>query len=746
MNVGQFSIFISFFAALGATVAYYRQGAQQLGQRRGKEEKPPASARRFYWAMTIAGLVASVVLFYGFLAHQFQYSYVARYSSRSLPLMYLISAFWAGQEGTFLLWAVLVNIMGVVFSRRLRNEGYAMAVVSGFSAFLYLLLIVKSPFAMLMPVPLDGSGLNPLLQDPWMAIHPPILFVGYAATVFPFALVVSALIRRNYEHWFASGFAWTLFASLALGAGIIIGGFWAYEVLGWGGYWGWDPVENSSLVPWLVLLALTHGLLVQRQKRSLIRTNIFLAVLSFLLVLYATFLTRSGVLADFSVHSFVDLGINNYLIAMMVLSAVVGFGLFARRFKEIRSQAIDTSSFNREVVVLLSIVALLTAALFTFVGMSSPILTGLFGKPSQVDTPFYNKVNLPVAIVMGLLLGIAPFLGWTEEKKPGLLKRLSLPLMLTGLSIVIAYVAGVDTAVLLMFVAMAVFGLVSNVIIAFRTYRSGWMTLGGPVAHIGVGLLLLGIIGSGSFDESTQLLLQPGIPQSAYGHQFVFRGSIQRPNQKDEMNIEVSDGRTTRLATPKLYYSQYNRAMMREPDIMILPLKDLYLSPLELRSTEAEHHHPMLELTKGETKEFEGYSVTFVRFDVEQHGETGGMAVGAVLDVKFHEKNHEIIPYLSFTEQGERKLQPADLPAFQNPTKGVAKPSVTLNGVNVDAKKVLLEFHGFNDHSQVSTSQALLLEVSTKPLMMVVWTGVVLIIGGTAIAFRRRITNNGFTK
>lgn len=745
MNLGQFVILIAFFSALGATAAYYRQGAQQLTQRRGKAQAANTSLmpQRLFWAMTVAGLVASVVLMYGFLGHQFQYSYVARYSSRSLPLMYLISAFWAGQEGTFLLWAVLVNVMGIAFLKKSKSDGYAMAVISGFSAFLYLLLIVKSPFELLMPIPADGSGLNPLLQDPWMAIHPPLLFVGYAATTFPFALVLSALVRRNYENWFASGFSWTLFASLLLGSGIIVGGFWAYEVLGWGGYWGWDPVENSSLVPWIVLLALIHGLLVQKTKGSLVRTNIFLALLSFLLVLYATFLTRSGVLADFSVHSFVDLGINNYLVAMMVLCSVIGFGLFAKRFKEIRSQSVDTSTLNREVVVLLSMVVLLTAALFTFVGMSSPILTGLVGNASQVDVSFYDKVNLPVAILIAMLLGIAPFLGWMEERKSGLVKRLSLPLMLTGLAAVIAYVAGVDTLVLLTFVAMAAFGLISNVIVAFRQYRSGWATLGGPIAHIGVALLFLGVVGSGSFDESQQLLLQPGVPQSAYGYQFTFKGASQNPNQKDQMNIEVSDGRTTRLATPKLYYSQYNRAMMREPDIMILPLKDLYLSPLELRSAEAEHEHPMLELTKGETKEVGGYKVTFVRFDVGQHAETGAMAVGAVLNVDFHGKSHEIVPSLSFTEQGERKLQAAHLPAFQNPTKGVTKPSVTLNGVNVEAKKIWLEFHGFDDHSPVSSSQALLLEVSTKPLMMVVWTGAVLILGGTAIALKRRLGGNG---
>jgi cytochrome c-type biogenesis protein CcmF len=738
MNIGQFSIFVAFIAALGSTIAFYREGTNQR-VRKAKSILPSAS--RLYWAMTAFGLLASVILLYDLLGHQFQYSYVARYSSRSLPFAYLISAFWAGQEGTFLLWAVLVSVMGVVFLRRAREDVFAMSVVSAYSAFLYLLLIIKSPFEMLLPVPADGAGLNPLLQDPWMAIHPPILFVGYAATAFPFAMVISALVRRNYSRWLESGFAWTLFSSLTLGAGIIIGGFWAYEVLGWGGYWGWDPVENSSLVPWLVLLALTHGLLVQKSKNAFGRLNIFLAIITFILVLYATFLTRSGVLADFSVHSFVDLGINNYLVASMLVSAVIGFGLFATRFREIRSNPIETSTLNREVALLLTIVVLLSAALFTFVGMSSPIITGFLGKASQVDTPFYDKVNLPVAIAMALLLGITPFLGWAQEQKSGIMKRLSMSLIITGLGVAITFVAGVDSLTLMVLVASAIFGLVSNVIIAFRQYRSGWSTLGGPVAHIGATLLLIGIVGSGSFDDSTQLMLQPNIPQSAFGFEFTFKGVKQSPN-KDEMLVEVSDGRTTRLATPKLYFSEYNRSMMREPDITILPLRDLYLSPLELRSG-AEHHHPMLQLAKGETKELEGYTVTFIRFDVGQHGDMGLQGVGAVLDVRYRDKSHEVVPYLSINEKGERDFRPADLPAPQNPTKGVARPYVTLNGLNVEAKAVVLEFHGFDDHGQIAATEALLLEVSTKPLMMVVWTGVVLIMGGTLLALRRRLAENG---
>jgi cytochrome c-type biogenesis protein CcmF len=739
MNLGHISILIAFFVSLGATVAFIRNEQTKLRAIQIGRQK---IASRLYYASVAVSLIASAILWYAFFTHQFQYSYVNGYSSKDLPLIYLISAFWGGQEGTFLLWALFVGLMGLFFLKKSNgDDNHAMAVVSAFSAFLYLLLLIKSPFELITPVPLDGRGLNPLLQDPWMAIHPPILFVGYAAATFPFALVISGLARRKYDHWVNAGFPWTLFASVSLGAGIIIGGFWAYEVLGWGGYWGWDPVENSSLVPWIVMLVSIHGLVVFKAKGSLQRTNMFLAIITFILVLYATFLTRSGVLADFSVHSFVDLGINNYLMGVMVVSIALGFGLLATRFSEIKSPKVDISSLNRELLLLLSMYVLGAAALFTFVGMSSPILTGLFGKASQVDISFYNKVNLPVAIAIVLLLGITPFMSWVEDKKLIFLKRYSMSFALTALSCVIAYVAGVTSFTLLLFVGASAFGLISNVIITFRQYRSGWLNIGGPLSHIGVALMLIGIVGSGNFDESTQLILKQGEPQAAFGYNFTFKGVPNPDALKPIMDIEVSDGKSSFTAQPKLYFSQINQAVMREPDIKVLPLKDLYISPLELKIDEQQHqHNPMLEIAKGDTKEMLGYKITFTKFDVGQHAEMGAMSVGAVLNIEAGGTMHEVIPTLTFDKQNGRQPIPAELPMLSGYTNPDMKPHVTLNALSVEEKKIMLEFHGFTQpHEEPQAAQALVVDISIKPLMMVIWTGVVLIILGTLIAWRRRM-------
>ena len=486
-----------------------------------------------------------------------------------------------------------------------------------------------------------------------------------------------------------------------------------------------------------MLLALIHGLLVHKAKGSLQRTNILFAVLSFILVVYATFLTRSGILANFSVHSFSDLGISNYLIGIMVASVAVGLGLFAMRFSEIKSPKIDHSTLNREIMLLIGMYVLVASALFTFIGMSSPIITGLLGNASQVDTSFYNKVNLPVAIAMAILLGITPFLSWAEEKKGGLLKRFSMPLALTVLACAIAYVAGVTSWLLLLFVGSASFGLVTNVVVTFRQYRSGWLHIGGPISHIGVALMLIGIVGSGKFDESKQVILKQNEAQNVFGYDFTFKGVTDSAALKPSMNIEVSDGKNTFTATPKLYFSNYNQAVMREPDIKVLPLKDLYISPLELQAGQPEHqHNPMFEITKGETKELMGYKITFTKFDVGQHANMGAMTVGAVLNVEVNGKSQEIIPLLTFDDKGGRNPIPIELPTIANMPH---KPMIALTGLSVEEKKIVVELLGFGQHEEAPPTQALVVDISIKPLMMVIWTGVVLIILGTLIAWRRRM-------
>jgi cytochrome c-type biogenesis protein CcmF len=291
-----------------------------------------------------AGAVAAIsaLLMFLILEHDFSNGYVFSYSSRALPLHFLLSSFYAGQEGSFLFWALCTALLGLSlarYSRTRSSESWIMAVFMGIQVIMLMLVYAKTPFravwemvpgAPLGEVPVDGRGLNPLLQNFWMVIHPPVLFIGFAAMAVPFALAIASLWRNDYKIFSAQAFGWLLFAVFVLGAGIMLGGYWAYGVLGWGGYWGWDPVENSSLVPWLTGVALVHTMLVHRRTGKLLRTNLALAIVSFLLVVYSTFLTRSGILGDSSVHAFVDPGATVYwlLVFFLALTSGVGFGLW----------------------------------------------------------------------------------------------------------------------------------------------------------------------------------------------------------------------------------------------------------------------------------------------------------------------------------------------------------------------------------------------------------------------------------
>jgi cytochrome c-type biogenesis protein CcmF len=260
------------------------------------------------------------------------------------------------------------------------------------------------------------------------------------------------------------------------------------------------------------------------------------------------------------------------------------------------------------------------------------------------------------------------------------------------------------------------------------------MNLGGPISHIGVGLLLIGIVGSGVFDTMTQIALNPNEPKQAFGYQFVFRGVDEQAEGGPRTHIEVTDGNTIFMSTPKLYFSEYNQAVMREPDIKIFPLKDLYISPLELRSQSPEHSHPTLELAKGESAKFGEYTIQFVRFESGNHSEAGAMAFGALLNVSVRGTTHELMPQILINQKGEQQFTPAMLPALNDGKN----QQVFLAAMNVEQKKILLEMSG-HEEDENAHAQTLIVEISTKPLMMVVWTGVVLILAGSAMAFKRRL-------
>jgi cytochrome c-type biogenesis protein CcmF len=345
---GTILLWLAFLLGLASTVAY-------VTVIRGREEWR-SQARQAYVLMTAAVVIVSGLLMYLLVTHDYRLAYVWSYSDNLLPLHYLISTFWGGQEGSFLLWIFFGALLGLPLMKFARSyESRVMVFYNLTLLSLIMLLLKQDPFRFhegltTAMIPMDGQGLNPLLQNPWMVIHPPVMFIGYASLAIPFAFALAALWMQRYDEWTKVSLPWVLLSLGTLGLAIMLGGYWAYETLGWGGYWGWDPVENASLVPWLMTAALTHGMLLQRARHRFRRLNLVLAVASYLLVVYATFLTRSGVLGDFSVHSFVDLGITGWLVFNMLFFLVLSIGLLAWRWRDIPTEVGEEPFLSRTTI------------------------------------------------------------------------------------------------------------------------------------------------------------------------------------------------------------------------------------------------------------------------------------------------------------------------------------------------------------------------------------------------------------
>jgi cytochrome c-type biogenesis protein CcmF len=687
------------------------------------------AGRRFYYVFFALTALASAYLLYLLLTHQFNVEYVYGYSSSDLPLFYLISSFWAGQEGTFLLWLFLGASLGLFVIRRTGQlEGYTMAFYLLIEIFLLALLLKKSPFSLTPFSPQDGRGLNPLLQDFWMVIHPPIIFVGYAALAVPFALGLSALARNDPRSWLKPAFPWAVFSCLSLGAGIFIGGYWSYKVLGWGGYWGWDPVENASLVPWLLSIALVHGLLMERTKGSMRRSNFLLAIFCFLLVLYATFLTRSGVLGDFSVHSFADLGINAYLVVFMLLFLVLSFGLFFCRVSRIKHVEAAASVLSRDFTLLLAVIFLAVSAALVLLGTSSPIITRLLGTASNVSTRYYVNTQLPLAMVLAAILGLAPLLkfgstSWISLRQ-ALVPSLSASLLLTAMT----FALGVGNALYLVFLFFSFFAFSSNLWILIKRSKTGLRFSGGYLAHVGLGLMFVGMVASSGYSRSVKLNLHLNQPARAFGYEFSYLGAQEDASRQENfLEIRVQKGKSSFLAHPRFYYSDYTQGIMRSPSIRVKLLEDIYLAPVE-RLDSQQIGGGRLVMAKGDTATVDDYSLKFLGFDMSTHQMESRIRVGAFVEIRYDQQVDTLTPSISMDQSTLEQFQ--DTVFFPD-----GENRLVLESIDADQGTVELRVLTSGEEPQ---GELLILEVSKKPLINVLWLGTVLVMLGMSIATYRR--------
>jgi len=692
--------------------------------------------------------LASVLLMLAILKHEFQYSYVANYSSRDLPLQYLVSSFWAGQEGSFLFWVFVGAWLGIfVMHRSEKMEPQVMLIYNLNHLFLTILLIKQSPFKLLPSTPADGQGLNMLLQDPWMVIHPPVVFLGYAAFTIPFAYAIAALWRREYDGWIKPALPWTVFAFLSLGAGIIIGGYWSYKVLGWGGYWGWDPVENASLLPWLAGAALMHGMILQQSLGKLRKTNFILAAFSFLLIIYCTFLTRSGILADFSVHSFTDLGITGWLVFFIFFFLSITLWFFVTRAREIPLSKKDAqfSYFSREFGFIGAMIILCLSAVITGIGTSAPLITRVLEKASKVSNEFYVDTNMPLALLMVLLLSFVPLLTWGKNSFSRLGRKLIWALVGAVVSGSITLYSGYPGIAVLLLSVLAGAAVGVNLHLAIRLVRKKITLSAGAIAHLGVGLMFVGIIFSSVYDRSEKVRLPQGNSHSTLGYELTFNGpefSREPRGVRLDLPVDVKKGSSEFIARPDIRAedSQYGQGRrFSRPHIRRGLVSDLYISPVDFQPEKEQTPSPVkqVELKKQEKIGFEDYEITFVAFDVsgmmgQQNGQ--GVSVGADLLVSYRNEDPvKLKPTLTMGKESN-SAKPVRLP-------GPAEAYLSLVKIQASEGSIVLEYEGpavSPDKGVEKTPPAFIAEVSIKPGMTVLWLGTSLILLGGLIGVVRR--------
>lgn len=769
--MGSTLVRLAFSAALLSTGSYFyaaqksRATAVQIG-------------RTAYQICAVLVLGFAALLLSYILTHQFQYTYVWSYSSTTLPTPLLISTFYAGQEGSFSLWTLYSVVIGIIliqYTSKRDYEAHVMAVWSGILSFLLLMLIVKNPFTMIWDsfpndllhtgaippeitnfvwvdrarevwaqIPVEGRGLNPLLQNYWMVIHPQILFTGFSSMAVPYAFAVAGLWKRDYQRWITIAKPWTVFGSAVLGTGIILGGYWAYETLGWGGYWGWDPVENSSLIPWLVCVASIHTMMAQLRSGVFMRTNFLMSIFCYIMVLYSTFLTRSGVLGDTSVHSFVSPGMWAYwlLLAVIVVFGLAGLVLLLVRMREMPRVPVEHHLYSREFALLLGAFTICFAAIFITLGTSSPIITNILkGKAAAVETSYYVKTTLPLGIVIALLAGIGQLLWWQASDARRLFASLRYPLLTAVLFTGAIILFGVRDLPIIILAFASAFALFVNLAVGYRIFTGNPKYAGGAIAHIGFALLFLGFIASARYDDKQTVSLEEGRPVQVFNdYTLTYVGNRQIDAEQYGFTVDVRHGESDFTVTPVIRYNSQENSSMRHPDILNLYTKDFYVSPLSVE-TPKDDQEDLLTFSKNETKEINHLRVTFLDYDFSdvEKGKmaTGGaFSIGVLMQIEKEGKTYPLRLKMK-NEGGSVDFIPASIEGDR--TMFVIN-RVQPNREDPSQSKVTIGVRIPDEGGQKKPQkETLIIEASIKPFINLVWMGTITLVVGFIITIIRRV-------
>ena len=801
-TIGKLLILIAMVSGVLSGFTFLRSASLDDG---GSEWK--RIGRYSWWVLVASIATAFGILIYLNITHQFQYAYTYENTSLDLPLDYLIASTWAGQEGSFLLWILLNGLVGISVIKWAREyEAPVMAIIALCQVFLISMIvglqigpieIGASPFATLAEkfptapmiqagiIPTDGQGLNDLLQNYWMVIHPPILFSGFASMIVPFAFAITALWKKNYQDWVRPALPWSLFGVATLGVGITLGGYWAYITLSFGGYWAWDPVENSSLVPWLMGIAAIHTMIVQKRSGHSHKAAFFLTISAYILVVYSTFLTRSGILGDISVHSFVDLGLYNQLLIWILSMAVLGFGLFFYRMKDLPKPGKEPEMLSREFMIFTGAMLVVAVAIVVLLGTSAPILGRIFkDNPSTVPLAFYNKWTLPLTIVFMFLAGLGQLFWWNKMTVESVNKVLVKPIVLAALSTIALFLlssfrirageaamaagstgtdalgnaAGMFSSViaawsnqgpyllLLLLVFVAFFALFGNAEVLWRIAKGNLRLAGGAAAHVGFAILVLGIVTSsglnnpigkggvqlGETRDNFVLALNQTVNVQGYTVSYTGHGENEDGLPTYLLSFTDPKGRAFDLA-PVVYESNKGQ-WIQNPDIQKFVEKDIFVAVSPNIMFDSGEDGGQITIARGDSSLIgnSDYLIEFLDYDltVEDQYVTDStdVAVGAILRITKQSTgvSKEVRPI--YLIQKDRSVE------YVQNTISEWGITIAFTGMNVDSGSIVLGIQGVS----VTPEDWVVVQAYEKPFISLVWIGFIILTLGFILSIYRR--------
>jgi cytochrome c-type biogenesis protein CcmF len=791
-KIGQLFVIVSFVASLLASASYFFATNSALAA--SHENWKKLGRTSFYiHAISVFGIFST--LFYLIFNHYFEYHYVWQHSSNALPFKYLLSCFWEGQEGSFLLWTIWHCVLSFFVIRNNNKwESPVMAVVALAQVFLATMLlgihlgdlkIGSTPFMLLRDqmagAPIfaqpnylsfiqDGNGLNPLLQNYWMVIHPPILFLGFSATLFPFAYTAAALWKKDFEELTKPLLRWSLFTGMILGTGIMMGGAWAYESLNFGGYWAWDPVENASLVPWIIMIAGLHTTMIYKSTGYSLKTTFIFFILSFILVLYSTFLTRTGILGETSVHAFTGEGESLFYHLLIYMGLFLGLGLFLffKNFKAIPDIKKEEEALtSREFWMFIGSLILMISVVQITYTTSMPVWNKMFGLQLAITDPIthYNKIQIWITTLV--LLGTATiyYFKFKKSNMADVLKTLAIPIVIaivcTGF---ICYSQQLNTAPIIIFMFAAVLSVSANLYYLVSVIKNNIIKWGGTTAHIGFGLMMVGIILSSfnkevisinrlgvDFDmgkksdaenkkESREnLLLFRNIPITMAGYTITYLGdTVAEPNHYYKVRYQKFASDTGKVQEEFILKpnAQINPKMglISSPDTRHYATHDIFTyvtSTVDKSKVKDTSSYKSKKVKQGDTIFFASGFMIFDGFDtkafnVNYKPEISDIAVAAKLNVYNLEGKQQVsLPTYLIRKQGEILLEDTvkDFNIYTRLTK-----------ILPNENAAIIEFKQPSAMDDYIIMKAILF-----PYINVLWIGTIIMILGFFLSLLKRI-------